>query len=355
MLARPARRFVPLTVDFSKLHECRDQIVTAMSGTISPMFAIRNHGLEQYIQDAVHKAAALTHPKGQDPEAVVVDADEESSFTNASSEEPLPVASLLPADTADAFQEKCVAVTEEVLVCLLGLADRTELESILQQRGPNGSHIGGTGTVRRYPHWGRGVLGAHVDMNLITLLWSNGPGFEVIDPTLKNVNPQQIKGYGTPMTTVDASSFFEFSDDHWVSVTSKWCHHDILVTIGGGWFDAFVDPRTAIDAAALPNLPTDILCPVYHRVLRRPLAPLVQDDAPPVPVTDDTTDVSTEVKKESKDDVENVVASPSAEDEVNVSRPKAVPTESDLTFGTLWDRGRFSFPFLARIVHNDDR
>jgi hypothetical protein len=44
---------------------------------------------------------------------------------------------------------------------------------------PPGKRVGGRQSIRCYPHDGAGQLGAHIDSNMLTMLWANGPGLEV--------------------------------------------------------------------------------------------------------------------------------------------------------------------------------
>ena len=72
-----------------------------------------------------------------------------------------------------------------------GLAFKSSLES-------TGDTIGGRISMRCYPRCNGVRLGAHVDANLFTILWADGPGFQVPDAAAAGLSKEDCLRAGLP-------------------------------------------------------------------------------------------------------------------------------------------------------------
>jgi len=117
--------------------------------------------------------------------------------------------------------------------------------------------MGGALSLRFYPkrsaessEESSNLLGAHVDGNFMTMLWSDARGLQVPDPSAP-IDHNDVAGVGIP--TVGTGGVSEMLDQHWADVVVP--PGSLLVTIGQGWFQS--------PAALLgPQVP----CPTLHRV-----------------------------------------------------------------------------------------
>jgi len=323
----------PVAVDFSKRREMRDVIVGAVTETLSPMFALTNHGLEKDI--AVMVNALVKASNGDVTSHFRTDVDSAASFVGTHDGEApscvsIEMHSFLSNQQVLEFHAKLSRIVEELLVVMLDLKDRDMLhEAVLKQKQ---SQIGGRESVRFYPKNGDGLLGEHIDMNMITLLWSNGPGLQVLSPNLKGIDPAAVRKVGIPCTTIStgaADPLATLDAKDWVSVDADWGKGVFLVTIGDEWFRTFVDPATAINTEELPDIP-EIQSPVLHRV-NRSLADY------------SSTDAAVEQQR-------RAAAASASEAAVVDTAAKAETDAEGWQFGPFWKEcGRFSLPFLARL------
>jgi isopenicillin N synthase-like dioxygenase len=99
-------------------------------------------------------------------------------------------------------------------------------------------------------------LGAHVDGNMFTILWSNAPGLQVLRPD-KEVVADDIMFYGTPLIGVGPS--LQVEEEDFVDVEADWSSGTVmLVTVGRSWFSSS-NPLTKSSGI-------HVKCPVLHRV-----------------------------------------------------------------------------------------
>jgi isopenicillin N synthase-like dioxygenase len=113
-------------------------------------------------------------------------------------------------------------------------------------------HLDGNLGLRFYPSTGNGQLGAHLDANLFTVLWANGPGLQV--PSVEaGLTADDVRAIGLPSFCPAPP----LPDDKWADVGSFWKDDMLLVTIGEGWFHD--------DSPTMSMFP-GVLCPVLHRV-----------------------------------------------------------------------------------------
>ena len=101
-------------------------------------------------------------------------------------------------------------------------------------------------------------LGAHCDNTLLTLLWADGPGLQVLHPGLApDWTPERIMNYGLP-TMAGTDDAEELREDQWATVELPWSEGPLLLTLGCSW---------------LSSIPTDrhpAVCAVLHRVVAPP-------------------------------------------------------------------------------------
>ena len=172
----------PPVLDFARTDEelqedCR-RLRTFFRGSLSPVLAIRNHGVD-FRGAARRKAAELEAERGAATENRNVEfasadgADNESGVGNA--EEDL------------VFRAKVEALSYR---CARVLSGGSLTKEALKESGLS---LGGRLTLRHYPLGGNGELGAHVDGNLFTLLWSDRPGLEVLNPIVGVIGGCQWK------------------------------------------------------------------------------------------------------------------------------------------------------------------
>ena len=369
----------PPVIDFRSLHEAATRVALrdAVSDTLSPMFALSHHGLEGEIKDLV---STLIHGRGVDV-TQAGDAHEVPSCVSIEME------SILPSSGVERLHRRLSNVVETLLVALLGLNTRRELVALLRRReignttGGSGTEesrlqmlrIGGRESIRFYPHAGDGVLGAHVDMNMITLLWANGPGLEVVDPRADGVDPAFIRQVGIPSTTIavdddGADPLEKLGEAGWRTVDACWERGDFLVTIGDEWFRTFIDARTAIplqvpnECASSPDIKATVprvLCPVLHRVNRslhsfKRKATGTQSSSPTKNRVDEGSGheflIDQQIIGGNTSATDLLSAAKQLDCEVPTHHPDGCDSP-EMSFGPYWDEaGRFSLPFLARLV-----
>ena len=81
------------------------------------------------------------------------------------------------------------------------------------------------------------VLGAHVDGNFFTLLWSDQPGLQVLNPdNTKQLTPDFILNMGMPL--IGAGTGLTMEEEQWATVdvpAELGAGGYFLFTIGNGW------------------------------------------------------------------------------------------------------------------------
>jgi hypothetical protein len=160
------RTVVPLSVDMR--HGClREACARALQGTITPMLVLYNHGCEEACADLA--ACAQKHLK---------------IGTGPTDQTELQRAHLL--------EGPCAAKADSLRQCLLDnvcgpvldacLSPKARAKEVLAQAR---LELCGRLCLREYPYQpsATGVrIGAHIDSTLMTLLWADGPGLEVLSP-----------------------------------------------------------------------------------------------------------------------------------------------------------------------------
>ena len=96
-------------------------------------------------------------------------------------------------------------------------------------------------------------LGAHCDSTLMTLLWADGPGLEVLDPIkAADWQPKDILLYGLPTMGAIGDEPAELRDDQWARVELDWSRDPLLLTIGTSWLtNELVSSRAPAKCAVL--------------------------------------------------------------------------------------------------------
>ena len=100
-------------------------------------------------------------------------------------------------------------------------------------------------------------LGAHCDNTLLTLLWADGPGLEVLDPSrATDWAPEAVLRYGLP-TMGETSEMTELRHDQWAAIDLDWTR------------DPLSSPSArALERARCGRRPAR--CAVLHRVVVPP-------------------------------------------------------------------------------------
>jgi hypothetical protein len=184
--------------------EVRRKCHEALEGTLTPMLALRNHGCETVCADMATRA------REHHSTASITEAQQACELDG-------PLASL-----ADVARNELTALTYRLLAILAGGdADIGQLEGRLCLRAYPAQH---EETVR---------LGAHCDATLLTLLWSNAPGLQVMDPeTVPDWTPEDVMGYGLP-SMAGAPKLLQ--DSQWAEVDLPWTDGCLLMTVGTAW------------------------------------------------------------------------------------------------------------------------
>lgn len=257
------RTVVPLGVDMRQPGCLRDVCARALQGTISPMLVLYNHGCEEACADLA--ACAREH---------LLRRTDQTHLQRAHHlEGPCAV-------KADALR-RCLLdkVCEPVLdACLAPKAQESVHGTAREILAQAGLELCGRLCLREYPHQPSvtGVrIGAHLDSTLMTLLWADGPGLEVLSPlklpfgqTSHTASAAGGEGSAGPWTGKQVMSIGfpgldgicrEVREDEWAAVMLSgeacWGPGPLLLTIGSDWLSF---PPTAV------GLPVESA--VLHRV-----------------------------------------------------------------------------------------
>jgi isopenicillin N synthase-like dioxygenase len=195
---------------------------------------------EKPLRDSLTPVIALSHHGCEDVCAALVAASKESHA---------------PPDAAQAAYEfdgghPLHTEAEAAKTCLMGLALRMMRvlagDDIEEKMAERGCRCEGRLKMRTYPRakqnggssWPAQRLGAHCDATLMTLLWTDAPGLQVVDPKLLDAaewTPQQITSYGLPTMGPPPP---ELKEADWATVKLESFDRGILVmTLGTGWSD----------------------------------------------------------------------------------------------------------------------
>jgi hypothetical protein len=251
------RTVVPLGVDLRQPGCLRDVCARALQGTVSPMLILYNHGCEEACADLA--ACAREYLKLGTGRTDPTELQRAHSLKG-------PCAAKIDALRRCLLDEVCGPVLDACLASEAhgsahgsahGMAKR-----ILAQAG---LELCGRLCLREYPCQPSATgarIGAHLDSTLITLLWADGPGLEVLSP-LDVPSGQTTCGREAPSHTADAaggedsagpwtgrqvmSTGFpsldgicrEVREEEWAAVTlpsqRSWGAGPLLLTIGSDW------------------------------------------------------------------------------------------------------------------------
>jgi hypothetical protein len=216
----------------------------SLRNTASPMFMIENFGFEQLLQSVVQKASSKSKERNQ----LVEGRTHFDLKTEDTEDDPL----------FDEFKDEMKALANRVAIILFGeeACAGVEFDGPLSVK----SYIGDRGKIehtKSSDYSDSDVrLGAHIDGNMFTLLWSNAPGLQVLKPD-KDVAAEDLMFYGMPLVGVDPS--LDVKDDDFVEVEANWASGGLmLVTVGRSWFGS---SNTLTNDNNL-----HVKCPVLHRV-----------------------------------------------------------------------------------------
>ena len=106
--------------------------------------------------------------------------------------------------------------------------------------------------IRYYPKSGPRKLGAHVDGNFITVLWSDRPGLQFPSQTKSGLTPSDVRAIGLPSL---APPMIALSDDMWDDVPQD--ENTLVVSLGNGFYEEKVVKESEF---------AQVNCPVLHRV-----------------------------------------------------------------------------------------
>ena len=222
----------PPICDLSQSDEKIKKIIyEALRDTLSPAMTIVGHGCEGMIRD-------LEQTLREKPRIKKVLQDENTSQEAFDIDESL------------AEKRKNLKMClEKVCKRLLCLAS-TDTSSI-----PN---VDGRLCFRVYPKHDKDKirLGAHVDHTLMTLLYSNCAGLEVLDSEIcdsKVWDRERICSYGLP-TVGSSDAPIMLREDQWTVVDMPWNRYPLLFTVGASWLSCNLDL-------------VKVKSPVLHRVV----------------------------------------------------------------------------------------
>lgn len=225
----------PVVLDLSlDDDELRAACSDALRNTLSPMVGLVNHGCEKAccaLAEAMKRRIASEGGLGDvKQQACDIDGD---LVTSA-------------AELRGCLRSVCLRALRLAL-------DDTALDASLAERSLD---LQGRLCLRAYPpseHGGTERLGPHCDSTLCTLLWSDGPGLEVLDPERASEwEPNAVLQYGLPTMGPPGP---ELSEDQWARVQLPWQSNPLLLTLGTSWLSS------DLTASRLPAR-----CAVLHRV-----------------------------------------------------------------------------------------
>lgn len=79
-------------------------------------------------------------------------------------------------------------------------------------------------------------LGPHCDATLFTLLWSNAPGLQVLDPKrVAGWTAQHIREFGIPSMCSIEDAPPDITEEQWATVDIPWAEGVMLFTLGTSW------------------------------------------------------------------------------------------------------------------------
>lgn len=226
--SRQLRKIRPLMIDLlaDSDAQIRRKCQAALEGTLTPMLALRNHGCESLCAELAIRAREYHDT------ASLTEAQQACDLSG-------PLASL-----ASVARTELMGITQRLLKILGG----DDVKA--------GLHLQGRLCLRAYPAQQEETvrLGAHCDATLLTLLWSNAPGLQVMDPTtVPDWMPADVMGYGLP-SFAGAPKLLQ--ENQWAEVDLPWADGCLLMTAGTAWM-------SHAERARLPEAQSAVL----HRVV----------------------------------------------------------------------------------------
>ena len=228
----------------------------SLENTASPCFMIQNFGFEKLLQSVVKRASVHNNNKVESGSV-----DSRTHFdlkTSETENDPM----------CDEFRDQMKDLATRVASILFGdeavldveldgplsvksyVGDRRELLESSDRRELLESSVSSTSSTTNTR------LGAHVDGNMFTILWSNAPGLQVLRHD-KDVVADDIMFYGMPLVGIGPS--LEVDEEDFVDVHADWESGKVmLVTVGRSWFS----PSNPLTKSSDIN----VKCPVLHRV-----------------------------------------------------------------------------------------
>ena len=231
----------PSTLDLSLSDEALRPACTSALSSLTPMLALVNHGCEAKLRDLA-EAMRTTIANRQTNEAMQGRGGADGVAVDGVAV-PLQQAHELDghvAPAADALRACLRGVCMRVLAIAL---DDPALGATLAARKLD---VQGRLCLRAYPcAAGDGAeaapaapsqrLGAHCDSTLMTLLWADAPGLEVLDPVkAADWTPDAVMRYGLP-TMGELSEPACLREDQWARVHLDWSADPLLLTVGTSW------------------------------------------------------------------------------------------------------------------------
>ena len=219
-----ATMIAPMAIDMRMSDAAlREACRGGLEGTLTPMLALHHHGCSTELAELAARARAHHRLDGGS----------------------------LPLQCACDFDGPLEAPAREVRAKLTALCERL-LEVLVGEAAPLDGRI----CMRTYPRApppadGDGDcnadadadadgatqqrLGAHCDNTLLTLLWADGPGLQVLHPgRADGWTPERVMRYGLP-TMSDADEIQTLEEEQWATVELPWDEGPLLLTLGCAW------------------------------------------------------------------------------------------------------------------------
>jgi len=196
--------------------EIRSLVKEGLSGP-SPMFAIKNYGFESLIKEVRQTTMGAKHFK----------AETETSEERCISCE-------LQDELSLKLKKRSKALVTRLSDTLFGPEFRDDLKK-------KGETLDGRQSMRYYAGEkelsqtpGETALGPHVDATLFTMLWSDGPGLQVLNSS--DAAKTDVTQFGVPSIGPSACGI-ELKEEDWSDVGLFWEEDLLLVTVGQEWID----------------------------------------------------------------------------------------------------------------------
>ena len=226
--------------------------LAGVRGALSPVLAIKGHGLERACTELAH--TAREHHAAARAAGASAEPEQEALALDG----PLH-------ERAEELRSALLGLSARLLRVALGVESDAEAEA-------RAGRLEGRLCLRRYPQRGGEAaaprLGAHIDSTVLTLLWANGPGLEVLMPRDGRGGEEgeggeggeggrwtaeQVLGLGLP--TASAVELREAREDEWACVELPWEEGALILTVGLEWLEC---------APLRERMPME--CAVLHRV-----------------------------------------------------------------------------------------